>query len=151
MADQARAFTGSLQNPEATDQQFAASFVAPRYLAALAMSVPLGGYGLVIGFTTGALVTPLLTLSTTGQFLQSALETIQVKDLAVYFIKLILVNPTIAIFAGCAAGRIAAASSRISDIESPGSIPSVAARAVTALFICAFAGNLLVSLIFYLK
>ena len=149
VADQARFF--SLQNPQGNDQQFAASFIAPRYLAALVMSVPLGAYGLLIGFITGALVTPLLTLSTTAQFLQSSRETIQIKDLEVYFIKLILVNPTIAIFAGCAAGRLAAKDRHTNEIESPSRVSSVAARAVTAMFICGFAGNLIVSLFFYLK
>jgi len=149
VADQAFHFT--LHNPEVSDREFGASFVAPRYLIAMAMSVPLGGYGLVIGFVTGALVTPLLTLSTTQQFVESARENIQIKDLAVYFIKLILVNPTIAIFAGCAAGRFAAADPGIRDATSANRTPSAAARAVTALFVCGFMANLIVTLIAYLK
>jgi phospholipid/cholesterol/gamma-HCH transport system permease protein len=145
IADQAQSF--SRQNPEASDQEFAANFIAPRYALALAMSVPLGGYGLLVGFVTGALVTPLLTISTTQQFLDSARSIIQNKDLAVYFVKLILVNPTIAIFAGCVAGRLAAR-----DYVTEGSpLSSAAARAVTALFVCAFAANLIVTLVTYLK
>jgi hypothetical protein len=112
------------------------------------MSVPLGGYGLLIGFVTGALVTPLLTMSTTTQFLDSSRGIIQTKDLVVYFVKLILVNPTIAVFAGCAAGRLAARSGPPED--SP-AIYSAAARAVTATFIGGFAANLVVSLVAYLK
>jgi phospholipid/cholesterol/gamma-HCH transport system permease protein len=145
VADQAQAFT--LQNPQASDRQFAASFIAPRYLSALVMSLPLGGYGLLVGFVTAALVTPLLTMSTTQQFLESAREMIQTKDLAVYFIKLILVNPTIAIFAGCAAGRLVT----YTGPNNTTNIASPAARAVTALFICGFAANLIVSLVAYLK
>jgi phospholipid/cholesterol/gamma-HCH transport system permease protein len=149
VADQAQLFT--LQNPGTSDRQFAASFVAPRYLVALLMSIPLGGYGLVVGFITGALVTPLFTLSTTQQFLQSSRETIQTKDLAVYFIKLILVNPTIAIFAGCAAGRLGSSINTSDNAENPNRACSVAARAVTAMFVCGFAANMIVSLIAYLK
>ena len=142
VADQARYYDHA--NPDASDSDFAATFVAPRLLAALLMSIPLGGYGLAIGFITGALATPLLTVSTTNQFLESAREAIQTKDLAVYFIKLILVNPPIGVLAGCVAGRMAA------GVPNSGMF-SVAARAVTALFVCGFIANMIVSLLFYLN
>ncbi|MBU6454074.1 MAG: ABC transporter permease [Cyanobacteria bacterium REEB67] len=142
VADQAQQY--DCDNPGASDSDYAADFIAPRLMAALLMSIPLGGYGLAIGFITGALATPLLTVSTTQQFLECAREAITVKDLTVYFIKLILVNPPIAIFAGCVAGRLAAGNKN-------GAAYSVAARAVTALFICGFVANLIVSLLAYLN
>jgi phospholipid/cholesterol/gamma-HCH transport system permease protein len=142
VADQAKFYDH--QNPGSSDSDFAATFLAPRLLAALLMSIPLGGYGLAIGFITGALATPLLTVSTTNQFLESAREIISTKDLAVYFTKLILVNPPIAVFAGCVAGRMAA------GVPNNGMF-SVAARAVTALFVCGFIANMIVSLLFYLN
>ena len=142
IADQAKQY--DIDNPDASDSDYAAKFIAPRLIAAIAMSIPLGAYGLAIGFVTGALATPLLTLSTTQQFLESARETIQTKDLAIYFIKLIAVNPPIGVFAGCVAGRMALG-------NRDGALFSVAARAVTALFICGFVANLIVSLIAYLN
>jgi len=154
IADQAYLVTKD--NPQESDGAFAAAFILPRYIIALIMSVPLGGYGLVIGFVTGALFTPLMTLSTTHQFVDSAKVAIQDKDIIVYFVKLILVNPTIAIFAGCAAGRWAAiCEQRGNEIGHENSasvkILSPAANAVTALFVCGFACNLLVSLIAYFQ
>jgi len=150
IADQAYAFTR--ENPGASDSNFAAAFIMPRYLVALCMSVPLGGYGLIIGFITGALFTPIMTLSTTYQFVESAKVAIQDKDVLVYFVKLILINPTIGIFAGCVAGRWAALyEQQHSEDERIVKFVSPAANAVTALFVCGFAANLLVSLIAYFQ
>jgi phospholipid/cholesterol/gamma-HCH transport system permease protein len=148
VADQAQTYT--LQNPGASDSDFAASFAAPRYIAALVMGLPLSAFGLGIGFITGALVTPLLTMSTTQQFLESSREMIKDKDLVVYFLKTLLVNPTIAVFAGCAAGRLA--QGRAPENPTPGQGTfSVAARAVTGMFLFAFTANLVVTLVAYLK
>ena len=107
-----------------SDSEFAHRFVFPNYLAALMVSVPLGAYGLLFGFLTAALVAPMLSVSSTADFLESAKIGIQDKDLFVYFLKLILINPTIGVFAGCSAGRLAAA-----DPLAP-----VGANAVTATF-----------------
>lgn len=119
--------------------EFAQGFVFPRYMAALLMSVPLGGYGLVIGFVTAALVAPLLGVSSSNDFVESARQGLVDKDIAVYFIKLILVNPTIAVFAGCSAGWYARG-----NIDVP-----VGANAVTATFLFGYAANLAVTMVAY--
>ncbi len=135
LSSEARIYTGSDDVFE-----FARKFVCPRYLAALAMAVPLGAYGLVIGFVTAALFTPLITSSSVNQFVESAREIIRHKDLVVYFIKLNLVNPTIGVFAGCAAGWYARG-----DVNEP-----VGANAVTATFIVGYIANLIVTVGAYL-
>ena len=119
--------------------EFAEKMVLPNYLAALTMSVPLGAYGLVIGFVTGALVAPMLGVSSTSEFLNSARGGIQMKDIIVYFIKLILINPTVGFFAGCAAGATNTHSSH-----------AAASNAVTATFIVGFFANLIVTYIAFL-
>jgi phospholipid/cholesterol/gamma-HCH transport system permease protein len=123
---------------------FAKVFVFPRYLAALAMAAPLGAYGLVLGFITGAFVAPLLGVSSTNAFLESARSGIHYKDLVVYFLKLILVNPTIGVFAGCAAGWHGRGS------ENGPAVP-VEANAVTATFIVGYMANLLVTYFAYVR
>jgi hypothetical protein len=104
------------------------------------MAVPLGAYGLAIGFVTAALVAPLLGVSSTSDFLESARQGIQDKDLVVYFIKLNLVNPTIGVFAGCAAGWYGRGNMAI----------PVGANAVTATFIAGYMANLLITYAAYL-
>ncbi len=129
VSEEAQHFSGR------SDDYFAAMFILPRYLAALFIAVPLAAYGLVIGFVTAALVAPMLGVGSTADFLQSAKDGIGNKDLVVYFIKVILVNPTIAIFAACAAARLSKPSSM-----------AVAANAVTATFICGYIANLAVTI-----
>jgi phospholipid/cholesterol/gamma-HCH transport system permease protein len=119
---------------------FGKTFVCSRYLAALSMAVPLGAYGLTVGFITAALVAPLLGVSSTNEFLDSARQGIQSKDLVVYFLKLNFINPTIGVFAGCVAGWYGRGNI---------SIP-VGANAVTATFIAGYAANLMVSYAAYL-
>lgn len=121
------------------DWKLAGTYVLPRYLAALSMSVPSGAYGLAVGFITGALFAPLIGVSSASDFLESARQAIQDKDLAIYFIKLILVNPTIGVFAGVAAGMAAR------DDAEP-----VAANAATATFLGCFVFNLAVTAVMYL-
>jgi phospholipid/cholesterol/gamma-HCH transport system permease protein len=133
VAGEAREFL--LQN----EGGFAETFILPRYLAALSMSLPLAAYGLVIGFVTAALIAPFLGVSSTADFLQSAKEGIHSKDLAIYFLKLVVVNPTIAIFAACASAKVGQISSA-----------AVPANAVTAMFICGYTANLLVTAIAFL-
>ena len=53
-----------------SELEFAQRFILPRYIAALMMAVPLASYGLVIGFLTGAFFAPVLSVSTTGAFLE---------------------------------------------------------------------------------
>lgn len=121
-------------------KEFAQTFVSPGYLAAIATSVPLGAYGLVFGFVTAAVVAPLLGVTSTNDFLESARQGIQDKDLIVYFFKLILVNPTIGVFAGCAAGWYGRGNK---------STP-VEANAVTATFLTGYFVNMIVTYAAYL-
>jgi phospholipid/cholesterol/gamma-HCH transport system permease protein len=122
-----------------SDSNFASDFVLPRYVAAIAMSIPLSAYGLLFGFITGALFAPLIGVNSTTDFLSSAREAIHDKDIAVYFIKLAFVNPSVAIFAGSVAGM------RAKDIHQ-----SVSADAVSATFLTCFALNLAVTTAAYL-
>jgi len=135
IAAQAQTYTA-----EGRCDQFAQGFVLTNYLAALSMSVPLGAYGLVIGFITGALVAPLLGVASTSEFIRSAHEGIEFRDLVVYFVKLILINPTVGFFAGCAAGT--------ATNHSAGTAPS---NAVTATFVAGFFGNLLITYAAYMS
>jgi len=109
---------------------YAQTFFFPRWLAGVLMSIPLSLYGLVIGFATAAIFAPFLGVSSTNDFLETARTQIHQKGLIVYFIKLILINPSIAVFVGCACGR---------DTE----IPAVykAATACTHLFIAGYIAN----------
>ncbi|MBY0358319.1 MAG: ABC transporter permease [Candidatus Obscuribacterales bacterium] len=123
-------------------ENFGKNFICPRYLATLTMAIPLGAYGLVFGFITGALVAPLLGVSSTNDFLESARRGIEDKDLVVYFLKLILINPTIGVFAGCAAGWYGRGNRGIS-------VP-VEANAVTATLLVGYIANLIVTYAAYL-
>lgn len=122
-----------------SDSAFASDFVLPRYVAAIAMSIPLSAYGLLFGFLTGALFAPLIGVNSTTDFLNSAREAIKDRDLFVYFIKLALVNPSVAVFAGSVAGM------RAKDASQP-----VAADAVFATFLTCFGLNLAVTTAAYL-
>jgi phospholipid/cholesterol/gamma-HCH transport system permease protein len=121
-------------------ETFGRYFIPPRYLAALVTAVPLGAYGLLIGFVTAALFAPLLGAVSIGDFVESARGNIGMKDLVVYFIKLNVINPTIGIFAGCVAGW-----NGRRELNVP-----VAAGAVTATFVCGYIANLMVTLGAYL-
>ncbi len=122
-----------------SDCTFASDFVLPRYISAVAMSIPLSAYGLLFGFITGALFAPLIGVNSTTDFLGSAREAIHDKDIAVYFIKLAFVNPSVAVFAGSVAGM------RAKDVNQ-----SVSADAVSACFLTCFTLNLAVTTAAYL-
>jgi ABC-type transporter Mla maintaining outer membrane lipid asymmetry permease subunit MlaE len=115
---------------ERTDAEYAAQFVLPNYLAGLCMSVPLSLYGLVVGFLSAAIFAPGLGVSSTNDFLETSRLYIQDKDVTTYFVKLILVNPTLAVLVGSAYGREPGESQRFAT-----------ANAVTALFISGFIVN----------
>lgn len=135
-SNEARYYTGNNAG------EFGKTFVCTRYLAALATAFPLSAYGLVIGFVTGALVAPLLSVSSTSDFLESARQNIRNKDLFVYFFKLFLVNPTIGIFAGSAAGWYGRGTeNRAMPVE---------ANAVTATFLVGYIANFMVTYAAYL-
>jgi phospholipid/cholesterol/gamma-HCH transport system permease protein len=121
-----------------SDKEFGADFLLPRYMAALLMAIPLSAYGLTIGFVTAALVAPLLGGITTGDFVESARLTIKDKDLFVYFFKLIVINPTVAVFAAATYGRT----------ESRGSVPTVA-TVLSATFVIDYLANAIVTYAFY--
>jgi phospholipid/cholesterol/gamma-HCH transport system permease protein len=89
--------------PESGDN-FAGQFILPRYLAALVMALPLSTYGLAIGFVVGALVAEALGHTTASAFYSGARMAIHNKDLVAYFAKLVLINPTIAVFTACSYG-----------------------------------------------
>jgi ABC-type transporter Mla maintaining outer membrane lipid asymmetry permease subunit MlaE len=135
VSEDARRYYGQYHS----DSQFASDFVLPRYISAIAMSIPLSAYGLLFGFITGALFAPLIGVSSTTDFLNSARIAITDKDVSVYFIKLAFVNPSVAIFAGCVAGM------RAKDTTQP-----VSADAVCATFLSCFALNLAVTTAAYL-
>ena len=79
-------------------------FVFPRFLAGLLMSIPLAAYGLVFGFATAAIYAPTIGVSSYQEFLEIARVSIHEKDITVYFVKLILLNPIIAVIVGSACG-----------------------------------------------
>ena len=115
---------------ERSDSDYATQFVLPNFLAGLCMSVPLSIYGLVVGFLTAAVFAPTLGVSSTNDFLETARLYIQDKDVTTYFVKLILINPTIAVLVGSAYGRDTGESQRFAS-----------ANAVTVLFIAGFIVN----------
>jgi len=117
---------------------FSPTFILPRYLAALTMALPLATYGLLIGFTTGALVSPLIGGCSFWDFLHFGMQAVHDKDLATYFLKLVFVNPTIAVFAACVCGT------------QMNKVFPVASSAVTATFICAFIANLAITIAVFL-
>ncbi len=102
------------------------------------MALPLAAYGLVIGFVTAAVVAPLLSVSSTNSFLESAQRAIENKDIAVFFLKLVLFFPFVAVFASCACSVLRAKP-----------VTRVAVDAVTATFIGCFAANLMVTTVMY--
>ena len=120
------------------DRLFVQQLVLPSYLAGLAMSVPLSAYGLIIGFASAALFAPLLGVSSTNDFLETARLSIKNKDLIVYFVKLIAVNPTVAILTACAIGRIQKCDHA-----------HLSANAVTAMFIAAGLANFIFTYMMY--
>jgi phospholipid/cholesterol/gamma-HCH transport system permease protein len=121
------------------ENDFGTTFILPRYLAALAAGLGLSAFGLVIGFTAAAAYAPLIGVSSSADFLETARLSIQDKDICVYFVKLVLINPTLAFLVGCSCGRSAAANTPLS-----------LAKTVAALFIFGAIVNYLVSALTYL-
>ena len=111
---------------ERSDLEYATQFVLPNLLAGFLMSI----FGLVVGFLSAALFAPTLGVSSTNDFLETARLYIRNKDVAVYFVKLILINPAIAVIIGGAYARDKAEPQRFA-----------VANAVTALFIVGFIFN----------
>jgi phospholipid/cholesterol/gamma-HCH transport system permease protein len=119
--------------PVASKQIFARQFIAPRYLAALSMALPLATFGLAVGFLVGALTAASVGVTTTNTFFGAARMVIHNKDLAAYFLKLVLINPTIAVFTACAYGF---------NNHTPG---KATADALMAAFITTFIANFLLT------
>ncbi len=132
LCGEARDFNGS-------SREFVSQFALPKYLAALSMAVPLGAYGLVIGFLTSALFAPYLGVSSTHDYLSAAKPAIRDKDLFCYFLKLIVLNPTIGVFAGCVFGRYG-----------KGNRAEVCSNAITAMFIAAMFFNFIFTYAMYM-
>lgn len=105
-------------------------FVFPRFIAGLLMAIPLAGYGLVFGFATAAFYAPTIGVSSWQEFLEIARVSIHEKDIIVYFVKLVLLNPVIAVIVGSACG--------LYSNEDGG---STAAHAVSKMFIYAVIAN----------
>jgi phospholipid/cholesterol/gamma-HCH transport system permease protein len=124
---------------ERSDAPFIQQFVLPNYIAGILMSVPLSAYGLVIGFAAAALFAPMLGVSSSNDFLETARLSIKNKDLIVYFVKLIFVNPTVAVFTACAIGRI-----------HRGDSAHISSNAVTSMFIAAVTANFILTYIIYM-
>lgn len=118
---------------------FGTAFLLPRYIAALGAGLCLSAFGLVVGFTAAAAYAPLIGVSSSADFLESARLWIQDKDVGVYFVKLVLINPTVAFFVGCSCGRSIAALT-----------PLALAKTVAALFIVGAIVNYSVSALVYL-
>ncbi len=123
-----------------TVSEYAGTFFLSRYLAALTVAVPLSAYGVVIGYLTGAFSAPIFSTNSASDFIESGRNAIQHKDLAVFFVKVALVNPTVGVITGCLAGLL----------TPPGS-PVAASNAVTATCLACFALNLCVSLAAYVR
>ena len=123
-----------------SDSSFAGEFVFPRLLAAVSMAIPLGAYGLLVGFITAGLFAPLFGVSSLNYFVDSAREAIQDRDIIVYFTKLIAVNPIVGVLVGAVCGLHA----RSKD-------EPVAANAVTGTFLGCLALNLAVTVAAYLR
>lgn len=134
LSDEARIYTTA-----SNDDRFVADFVLPRYIAGLLMAVPLSAYGLAVGFLTAALYAPVQGVSSSADFLEIARSGIKDKDVITYFVKLILINPTLAVMVGSTYGRMAT--------DSPG---VTAANAITVMFIYAVCINLLFTSAMYL-
>jgi len=132
LCGEARDFKGSASD-------FVSEFALPKYLAALSMAVPLGAYGLVIGFLTSAIFAPYLGVSSIHDYLSAAKPAIRDKDLFCYFFKLIVLNPTIGVFAGCVFGRYGR-----------GGRAEVCSNAITAMFIAAMFFNLVFTYAMYM-
>jgi phospholipid/cholesterol/gamma-HCH transport system permease protein len=117
---------------------FAQRFILPRYIAATLMAIPLSAYGLVIGFVTAAFVAPLLSVSSTNIFLDSAQQAVNSRDIFTYFLKLVFANPFVAVMAGSACGILKGRPARLVSID-----------AVTATVMSVFVANLMVTMIMY--
>lgn len=122
-----------------SDESFAKQYIPVRFAAALMNGTAMGAYGLVIGFITADLGSPFFGIDSVTDFLNSAKEIVQARDIVVYMVKIVLVNPVIAVFASCTAGLFAARRGT----------STAAADAVTLTFLWCFIGNFLVTFAAY--
>lgn len=128
----------ALYDQSADDREFSRSFILPRFIAAFTAQIPLALYGAIIGFITGAFLSPLFGVSSPTAFLDSARQTVEDKDVIVYGIKLLVANPVLAIFAGCICGRLGS-----------GSPVTAATNAAALTFMLIFTENMLVTMFAY--
>jgi ABC-type transporter Mla maintaining outer membrane lipid asymmetry permease subunit MlaE len=122
-----------------SEHDFSGDFLAPAYLAAIAAALPLAAYGLVVGFGAAALYAPCIGVTSSADFLESARLAIKDKDVVVYLLKLVVINPTIVIFATC-----------LTSLSDTSSRSSVTAAAVTWTAILVFTANLVCTWAWYL-
>lgn len=123
-----------------SDKEFAQNYILPRYGTTMLMATCMGAYGLLIGFATAVLVSPFFGVTNMLDFLDSAHDAIKFKDIIVYFIKLIAVNPTIGFFMGITAGL---------NAYRTGSQPSP--EAITMTFLYGYLANLMVTIAAFYK
>ncbi|MBY0551418.1 MAG: ABC transporter permease [Candidatus Obscuribacterales bacterium] len=121
------------------ERELTAEFFATRYIAALASSLPLSVYGMVFGFAAATLYAPLIGVGSTSDFLEAGRQAINTKDLSVYFIKLVLVNPTVVLLTSMGVA-----------FEYRDCPERAGAEAVTGACLGVFIVNLFVTLAFYL-
>jgi len=120
--------------------EFAQTFILPRYLAALLSAIPLVSYGLIFGFLTAAFLAPVLSVSTTNDFLDSAQRAVENKDIIAYYSKLVFLFPLISVISGS-----------ISAITGQKSAARVAGDAVTMTFSSCFVANLMVTTVLFFR
>ena len=124
----------------ASDREFSQRYMLVRLLAGYFVAVPLATYGLVVGYLAAAMFAPTLGVSSMSDFMDSSRLVVTNRDITVYFVKLILINPTIAVFCGSLFGRFAKGDDGM----------SASSRAVTAAFLAGYLANAVFSLSVYM-
>lgn len=87
------------------DTESAGNLILPYLVAGLISGGALSAYGLVMGICTCALFAPCLGSTSTSDFLESARVSIMDKDILVFFIKVTLVGPAIAVLSSFVTAR----------------------------------------------
>lgn len=114
-------------------------WLATAYCAAVAAALPLAAYGVVVGIIAAAILAPFLGATSSADFLENARQGVRDKDVVVYFMKLVLINPTVVVFSSVMVN----ANSSVDDT-------GVAATAVSTSCIGVFLANLICTWAWYL-
>jgi phospholipid/cholesterol/gamma-HCH transport system permease protein len=124
---------GRAASPGLSDGAYARGFMLPNLLASYSVALPLSLFGLLVGFLSAAYFAPTVGVSSTSDFMEQAWLFIQDKDLVSFFLKLALINPTVAVLIGCAYGN-----SRTSTVDARTEFD-----AVSVFFMVAYTTNLI--------